>query len=83
MKVVCLPRLLLLKPDEMSRLNDKLPRLLTVPDVVEQLRISRSKVYELIAMGKLRSVKIGRCVRIPEKSVLDLLANSGLHGVTR
>jgi excisionase family DNA binding protein len=38
--------------------------LLKVPEVAEQLGISRAKVYELIAAGTLRSVKVGGCRRI-------------------
>ncbi len=57
---------------------DELPRLFTVREVAERLRLSRTKVYELINLRELRTVKIGRCVRIPEAAVRELLANSGL-----
>ena len=45
--------------------------LLKVPEVAEQLGISRAKVYELIAAGTLLSVKVGGCRRI---RVTDLRA---------
>jgi len=62
----------------MRRTVEELPRLLTVRDVAQRLRLSKTKVYELINLRELRSVKIGRCVRVPEAAVRELLANSGL-----
>lgn len=42
------------------------PRLLlTVPDAAEVLSISRSKLYELLAAGLIRSVRIDGSRRIP------------------
>ncbi len=35
--------------------------------------ISRSRVYELMAAGELRSVKIGRSRRIPRQALLDYI----------
>ena len=62
----------------MNRTAEEIPRLMTVREVAERLRLSRSKVYELINLRELRTVKIGRCVRVPEAAVCELLANSGL-----
>ena len=62
----------------MNNTAKELPRLMTVREVAELLRLSRSKVYELINLRELRTVKIGRCVRVPEAAVRELLANSGL-----
>jgi len=39
--------------------------LLTVPEAAESLAISRSKVYELIAAGLIRSVRIDGSRRVP------------------
>lgn len=45
--------------------------LLRIPEVAEVLGVSRSKVYELIALGDLPHVRLGaRCIRVPA----DLLA---------
>lgn len=41
----------------------------TVPEVMAQLRISRSKVYELMATGELPSIKIGALRRVPAKAL--------------
>ncbi len=41
------------------------PLLLTVEEVSEALNLSRSKIYELMAAGRLPSCAIGRTRRIP------------------
>lgn len=38
---------------------------LTVPEVMQALRLSRFKVYDLIRSRELKSIKIGRCRRVP------------------
>jgi len=48
--------------------------LLTVPEVMTALRLSRAKVYDLIRSGELTTVKIGRCRRIPPTAVSDYIA---------
>lgn len=41
-------------------------RLLLRPcEAGEAIGVSRSKAYELIAAGKIPSVKVGGCVRVP------------------
>ena len=47
---------------------------LTVTEVAARLRISRWKVYELIRARELDSFLIGRCRRIPEYAVSDLVS---------
>ena len=50
--------------------TDDLPRLLlTAEEVAHMLRISRSKVYELMGSGELQSVPIGRSRRVPYDAV--------------
>jgi excisionase family DNA binding protein len=39
--------------------------LLRVDEAADLLNIGRSAVYDLVRLGVLRSVKIGRCRRIP------------------
>lgn len=43
--------------------------LLTPEEAASQLAIGRTKVYELIRQGKLESVRIGTCRRIPVQSL--------------
>ncbi len=39
-------------------------RLLRIEDVADRLAVSRSMTWKLIAHGQLRSVRIGRAVRV-------------------
>ena len=48
--------------------------LLTIAEVAQFLRISRSRVYELLSAGVLRSVKIGSSRRIPRAEVEQFVA---------
>ena len=45
--------------------------LMKIPEVAENLGLSRAKVYELMAAGDLPSVKIGGCRRV---RAADLIA---------
>ncbi|MEU9607774.1 helix-turn-helix domain-containing protein [Streptomyces sp. NPDC048057] len=49
--------------------------LLTVTDVMGRLKLSRSKVYDLIRSRQLPSVTIGRCRRIPAFAVRDFITD--------
>lgn len=44
-------------------------RLLTVPEVMAAMALSRWKVYDLIRSGQLESIKVGRGRRIPLDAV--------------
>ena len=44
---------------------DKPVKLLRVPEVAEQLAISIRRVYYLLAVNELKSVKVGGCRRVP------------------
>lgn len=59
---------------------DDLPIALTVAEVAQVLRVSRTTVYELIRMWHatggatgLRAVKLGRSLRIPRIALLEFL----------
>ena len=55
-----------------------IPDLLTVTDVMARLQVGRHTVYDLIRSRRLRSVRIGRCRRIPATALqtyLDSLTN--------
>lgn len=43
--------------------------LLTVPEVMARLHLSRAKVYDLIRSHQLKSGTVGRARRIPESAV--------------
>ncbi len=53
--------------------------LLTVQEAAQFLRVSRSKLYDLMDNGELKFVKLGRSRRIPRRALIDLAA-SGLQG---
>jgi excisionase family DNA binding protein len=47
------------------------PLLYTLPEAAEQLRISRTKLYELLDANEIESVHIGRSRKIPA-AALDI-----------
>jgi excisionase family DNA binding protein len=49
--------------------------LLKVPDVAQQLGVSRAKVYELMSRGLLPSVKVDGCRRIRSEDLRAFTAN--------
>jgi excisionase family DNA binding protein len=49
------------------------PDLLTVTDVMARLQVGRHTVYDLIRSHRLRSVRIGRCRRIPATALQTYL----------
>jgi excisionase family DNA binding protein len=55
-------------------LGELVARLHTVEQARERLNVGRSKVFELIASGELRSVRIGRRRLIPEQAIRDFVA---------
>lgn len=51
-------------------------RLLTVQQVADWLNVRTEYVYRLTSSGRLRSVHVGRHVRIPESAVLVFIGGS-------
>ncbi len=51
-------------------------RLLRLDEVAQQLAISKSMAWKLVAYGQLRSVRIGRAVRVRPSDVEEYLARS-------
>jgi excisionase family DNA binding protein len=47
------------------------PLLLKVPEVVRQLGLSKTTIYEMIASGEIEGVRKGRAVRIPHYALAD------------
>lgn len=56
-----------------------MPRLLTVPEAMAQLNVSRWTLYNLIRSGELESVTIGRCRRIPAAALDDFISDRLQH----
>jgi excisionase family DNA binding protein len=53
-------------------------RLLTVPEFAETLKVTRSCIRRWISERRITTVKIGRCVRIPEAETTRII-ESGLR----
>jgi len=51
-------------------------KLLTPSEVSDILKVNYRKVLDLILLGKLEAIKIGRQYRIPESSILFFLKNN-------
>lgn len=52
---------------------DSIPLVLTVEDLMPILKIGRNTAYELVRSGKIRSIKVGRQIRIPREALLEYL----------
>lgn len=55
---------------------DDLPLTLSVRELMPILSIGRNTAYGLIRSGQIRSVRIGRKIRIPKAEVLRFLKNN-------
>ncbi len=62
--------------------TDSMERLLSPQQFADLLSISRWTVYAWLQEGKIRSVKIGRLVRIPESEV-SRIVQEGIQEVVR
>ena len=56
------------------RSYDELTLTLRVEDLMPILDIGRNTAYELVRSGKIRSIRIGRQLRIPKDAIQDYLA---------
>ena len=56
---------------------DELPLVLRVEDLIPILDIGRNTAYELVHSGQIRSVKVGRQIRIPRDAVVEFLSGNG------
>lgn len=52
------------------------PDVLTVTDVARILRIGRNSAYQLIGSHCIRSVRVGRSIRIPRRALEDYLTSA-------
>ena len=56
-------------------------RLFSIGQVQENLNVSRPTVNRLIAGKFLKTIRIGRAVRIPESSILEFIQNGGIRHI--
>lgn len=57
---------------------EKIPDVLTIPDLQKALRIGRSTAYRLIKANDIRSIRIGRSIRIPKQYVEEYIRSNGI-----
>lgn len=53
---------------------DDLPLALRVEDLMPILGIGRNTAYELIRCGKIKSLRIGKQLRIPKQALIEYLS---------
>ena len=46
---------------------------LTVSDIAKILDIGRNTAYDLVRCGKIKSVRVGKQIRIPKQALIDFL----------
>lgn len=52
---------------------EQLPLTLKVSDIMRILSVSHNTAYSLVRSGQIRSVRVGRCYRIPRDAVAEYL----------
>lgn len=52
---------------------DELPLTLRVEDLMPILGIGRNTAYELVNSGQIKSIRVGRQIRIPKTEILRFL----------
>lgn len=55
---------------------DDLPLTLRVEELMPILGIGRNTAYELVRSGQIKSIRVGRQLRIPEQAVIDYLSSN-------
>jgi excisionase family DNA binding protein len=55
------------------------PDIMSINDLRSALGIGRTKAYELVSSGELRSIRVGNAIRIPKTSLLDYVKGSGYN----
>ena len=59
----------------MNKSLDDYSDIMTIDDVVNYLRIGRSKVYSMLTSGELKAMKFGKMWRIPKANVQEYIDN--------
>ena len=52
---------------------DNLPLVLSVPELAAVLDIGRNSAYHLVKAGKIRCIRIGKNIRIPQSALIEFL----------
>ena len=52
---------------------DDLPLTLRVEELMPIFGVGRNTAYELVRSGQIRSIRVGRQLRVPKDAILDFL----------
>ena len=55
------------------------PDLMSITDLRGALGVGRTKAYELVSSGEIRSIRVGNAIRIPKTSLLDYVKGNGYN----
>ena len=55
---------------------DELPVVLTVEDLMSVLCVGRNTAYDLVRSGQVKSLRIGKQIRIPREYVAEFISGS-------
>lgn len=47
----------------------------TVPEIASHVGVSKMTIYRLVQSGRIRSMRIGRSIRVADEVVQDILVN--------
>ena len=56
---------------------EDIPLILKVTDIMVLLGIGRNTAYELLRCGAIRSIRIGKQLRIPKEAVIEYISTQG------
>lgn len=55
---------------------EDLPLVLRVEDLIPILRVGRNTAYELVRCGQIRSIRVGKQLRIPKEALIEYLSTT-------
>lgn len=55
---------------------DELPLALRVEELMPILGVGRNTAYELVRSGQIRSIKVGRQIRVPKDAIIAFLGRN-------
>ena len=55
---------------------EDLPLILKVEDIMALLNIGRNTAYEIIRCGQIRSIRVGKQLRIPKQAIIEYLSTT-------
>lgn len=70
---MCTSKTELNSPSSKIKEIEDLPLVLTVSDVSKVLGVGKNTAYDLIRSGAIKSVRVGRQIRVPKSAFLEFL----------